>query len=160
HLYSIRFNGEGKQQLTSGAGTHAIMMGPNAKYYLESYSNISSPPRTTLHTSDGKELGVYRESDSRVAGQYDILPAELVNFKAQNGTVFYARLIRPVGFQNGGKYAVVVLVYGGPQAQGVRNAWMGADLDQVLAHDGFVVWQMDNRGSVGRGHAFETPVFR
>jgi len=53
-----------------------------------------------------------------------------------------------------------VLVYGGPGAQGVRNAWAGVDLDQVFAHAGFVVWQMDNRGSTGRGHAFETPIFR
>jgi dipeptidyl-peptidase 4 len=30
----------------------------------------------------------------------------------------------------------------------------------VLANRGFVVWQVDNRGSSGRGHAFETPVFR
>ena len=31
---------------------------------------------------------------------------------------------------------------------------------QVLAARGFVVWQMDNRGSSGRGHAFETPLYR
>jgi len=74
--------------------------------------------------------------------------------------LFYARLIRPAGFEAGKKYPVVVLVYGGPQAQGVRNTWMGADLDQVLANKGFVVWQVDNRGSFGRGHAFETPVSR
>jgi dipeptidyl-peptidase 4 len=42
----------------------------------------------------------------------------------------------------------------------VRNVWMGADLDQVLANEGFVIWQVDNRGSSGRGHAFETPVFQ
>jgi dipeptidyl-peptidase 4 len=29
----------------------------------------------------------------------------------------------------------------------------------VLAHRGFVVWQLDNRGSNGRGHAFESPVY-
>ena len=31
--------------------------------------------------------------------------------------------------------------------------------EQVLAERGFVVWQMDNRGSTGRGHAFETPIY-
>jgi dipeptidyl-peptidase-4 len=36
----------------------------------------------------------------------------------------------------------------------------GVSWDQALAHRGFLVWQMDNRGSAGRGHAFETPLFR
>jgi dipeptidyl-peptidase-4 len=33
-------------------------------------------------------------------------------------------------------------------------------MDQVFAQAGYVVWQMDNRGSANRGHAFETPVYR
>ena len=109
---------------------------------------------------DGRELGVYREANRRIAEEYEILPTELVSFRTPDGTLLYARLIRPAGFDAGKKYPAVVLVYGGPDSQGVRNAWMGADLDQVLAHEGFVVWQVDNRGSSGRGHAFETPVFR
>ena len=51
------------------------------------------------------------------------------------------------------------MVYGGPGAQSVRNAWSGANWDQVLAARGFVIWQLDNRGSTGRGHAFETPIY-
>src|SRR5262249_6629087 len=74
HFYSIGLSGEGKKQLTSGAGTHTITMGPGAKFYLENYSSASSPPRSTLHAPDGRELGVYREADRRVADQYEILP--------------------------------------------------------------------------------------
>jgi dipeptidyl-peptidase-4 len=31
--------------------------------------------------------------------------------------------------------------------------------DQVLAHKGFVIWQLDNRGSIGRGHKFESVIY-
>ena len=31
--------------------------------------------------------------------------------------------------------------------------------DQVLAHKGFVIWQLDNRGSAGRGHTFESVIY-
>jgi len=51
-------------------------------------------------------------------------------------------------------------VYGGPHAQAVRNAWPGLGMDQVFAQAGYVVWEMDNRGSANRGHGFETPVYR
>jgi dipeptidyl-peptidase 4 len=51
-------------------------------------------------------------------------------------------------------------VYGGPDEQTVVNSWAGANWAQVLASRGFVVWQLDNRGSTGRGHAFESPLYR
>jgi dipeptidyl-peptidase-4 len=159
-FYSIAMTGEGKARLSIGSGTHGIAMGPGARFYLDTFSSVASPPRTTLHAGDGKELGVYRERNKRLIEDFEILPTELVSFEGPDKTLFYARLIRPAGFEAGKKYPAVVLVYGGPQAQGVRNTWMGADLDQVLAHKGFVVWQVDNRGSFGRGHAFETPVSR
>ncbi len=56
----------------------------------------------------------------------------------------------------------MVLVYGGPGVQSVVNAWGGTDMDlaQILAARGYVVWQIDNRGSAGRGHAFESPLYR
>ena len=159
-FYSVGITGEGKRQLSSGAGTHTIAMGPGGHFYLDTYSSLSSPPRTTVHAGDGHELRVYREQNKRLADDYEILPTELVSFRTPDGTLLYARLIRPANFEAGKKYPAVVLVYGGPDSQGVRNAWMGADLDQVLANEGFVIWQVDNRGSSGRGHAFETPVFR
>jgi dipeptidyl-peptidase 4 len=159
-LYSVGIGGESQRQLSAGAGTHTIAMGPEAHFYLDTISSVSSPPRTTLHSGDGRELGVYREADRRIVDQYEILPTQLISFKGRDGTLFYARMVRPAGFDPANKYPAVVLVYGGPGAQGVRNTWNGADLDQVLAQKGFVVWQMDNRGSTGRGHAFETPIFR
>jgi len=159
-LYSIQLTGADKHQLTTGSGTHSIAMGPGAHFYLDTFSNVSSPPRTTLYSGEGRELGVYREADRRIADQYQVLPTELHSFNGPDGTLFYSRIIRPAGFDAAKKYPAIVLVYGGPGAQGVRNAWAGVDLDQVFAHAGFVVWQMDNRGSTGRGHAFETPIFR
>jgi dipeptidyl-peptidase-4 len=41
----------------------------------------------------------------------------------------------------------------------IRNAWSGVGIDQVYAHKGYVVWQCENRGIMGRGHAFETAIY-
>jgi dipeptidyl-peptidase-4 len=113
-----------------------------------------------LYTRDGDEWSVFREADQRFTDEYEVLPTEIVNVKASDGTLLYARLIKPSNFQPGEKYPAVVMVYGGPGVQEVRNSWAGATWDQVLAQRGFVIWQLDNRGSAGRGHAFETPLFR
>ena len=55
-------------------------------------------------------------------------------------------MIKPAGFRSGQKYPAIVMVYGGPHSQSVRNAWAGATWDQALAHRGFIIWQLDNRG--------------
>jgi dipeptidyl-peptidase-4 len=113
-----------------------------------------------LHAGDGTELGTYREPDRAAANEYDILPTEIVDFKTADGVTLYGRLIKPAGFQPGKKYPLVVTVYGGPGVGlPVHNSWQGISIDQVLAHKGYVVWQAENRGGMGRGHAFETAIY-
>ncbi len=160
HLYSIGLNGAGKRALSPAPGTHTISMGPTAQYYLDTFSSLTSLPRTTLHSGDGAELGVYREADRAVIDEYEVLPTEIVQFPGADGTSLYGRLIKPAGFQPGKKYPVIVAVYGGPDVGlPIHNAWPGINIDQVLAQRGYVIWQCENRGGSGRGHAFETPVY-
>ena len=158
-LYSIKLNGKDRKRISQGAGTHGISMSPSTEYYLDTFSNITQPSRRTVNTKDGAEWSVYREMDRRLTDEYEVLPTEIVTFKGSQGTLFYARLIKPANFRSGEKYPAIVMVYGGPGAQSVRNSWSGATWDQALAQRGFVIWQMDNRGSTGRGHAFESPIY-
>jgi dipeptidyl-peptidase-4 len=113
-----------------------------------------------LRNAQGDPLAVYRKADRRSLDEFDVRPTEIVEFRGKSGATFYATLIKPAGFDPAKKYPVLVNVYGGPHGQAVRNAWPGFGIDQVYAHKGYVVWQMDNRGTSGRGHAFETPVSR
>ena len=156
---SYKNSGDSPRAIAQAGGSHRISMGPGCEYFLDAHSDASSPPETTLHSADGAQLSVFRPADRAALDNYEIQPAEIVSFQATDGVRFYARLIKPAGFDPTKKYPVLVNVYGGPHAQDVRNSWEGMNLDQVYAHQGYVVWQMDNRGTSGRGHAFETPVF-
>lgn len=158
-LYAVHLDGSGRTRLSTGAGTHAVSMSPTGEYYLDTFSSLTSPPTRTVHTSDGAEWAVFRQADRKPLEEYDILPTEIVTVKASDGTVLYGRLIKPAHYDPHRKYPAVVMVYGGPGAQSVRNSWGGLSWDQALASAGFVIWQLDNRGSTGRGHAFETPIY-
>jgi dipeptidyl-peptidase-4 len=160
HLYRVGLDGSGMRQLTQAAGTHAVSMPAGCAYYLDTHSSLTALPRRALHTRDGAEWAVFAEPDRKAVEEYEILPTAIVPVKAPDGALLYARLIRPAGFLPRRKYPAVMIVYGGPHAQAVRNAWAGPSLDQVLAARGFVVWQLDNRGSAGRGHAWESAVYR
>lgn len=159
-LYSVQWDGSGKRRITTGEGNHRISMSPVGGHFLDIYSNLSSPPEATLRSADGGAIALYRPADRRALDEFDLRPTELMEFKSKDGTAFYGRLIKPAGFDPSKKYPVVVDVYGGPHVQSVRNAWPGLGMDQVFAHQGYVVWEMDNRGTSGRGHAFESSVFR
>lgn len=159
-LYRVSLDGGRPERITLAAGTHAVSMSPGGEYFVDTYSSLTRPPSTALCAADGRELAVLRPPDTRVVGEYEILPTEIVEVKAADGALLYARLIRPAGFEAGRKYPAVVAIYGGPHAQAVRNAWSGLSFDQALAHRGFVVWQLDNRGSAGRGHLWEAAIHR
>lgn len=159
-LWAVNLDGSGKTRITKNDGTHSISMSPTTQYYVDTWSNLTNPPRQTLHSSDGTEIGVYREADRRLLDEYELLPSEIVTIKGSDGTPLYAKLIKPANFQPGRKYPAIVMVYGGPGAQTIHDAWSGATWDQALAAKGFVIWALDNRGSSGRGHAFESVLFR
>jgi dipeptidyl-peptidase-4 len=131
-------------------------MSPTTAYYMDTTSNLGSPPRRTLHQSNGSQIAVYQES---VLPDVEILPSEIVKLKAGDGALLFARMIKPAGFSPDKKYPVIVMIYGGPGVQTVHNAWSGADFDQVLAQRGYLIWQLDNRGSSGRGHLWESKIY-
>jgi dipeptidyl-peptidase-4 len=158
-LYRVSLEGGAPQRLTKEAGTHGIRAAGNGAYYLDTYSSLTNPPETTLHDASGKQVAVARPADRKQLDEFDILPAEIIRLAAADGTALYAKLTKPAGFEKEKKYPVVVFVYGGPGVQAVRNSWQGLGWDQVLAHRGYVIWQLDNRGSFGRGHAFEAPIY-
>ena len=123
-------------------------MGPGP-FYLDTFSSLKDPPRTTLHSADGAELAVFRDVDRKLQ-EFEILPTEIVSFRGPDGTMLNGRLIKPAGFQPGKKYPAIVSVYGGPGVDlPVHNSWSGITMDQVYAHKGYVVWQAENRGGAG-----------
>jgi dipeptidyl-peptidase-4 len=158
-LYSVKLNGKDRSRISHQSGTHEIAMGPTAEYYLDTFSSTTEPPRSDLYSIAGETWSGFRAA-KHALDEYAVQAPEIVQVKAADGKVLYGRIIKPPNFQTGEKYPAVVMVYGGPGEQTVVNAWEGANWDQVLAAHGFVVWELDNRGSAGRGHAFETPLFR
>lgn len=92
------------------------------------------------------------------------LTREFVTVKARDGVDLHAQIVKPQDFDPRRKYGVVVHWYGGPTLQlvsnrfGTTNIFNHIERDLLYTQEGLIVWRLDNRGSLGRGHAFETPV--
>ena len=159
-VYSVAFDGSGKRRLSTAPGTHSASLSPDGAYFMDDYSSVASPARSVLCAAeDGKEIAVYREANRAPIERYDLQPVETVTVKTIDGAALFAHLIKPAGFDAAKKYPAIVTIYGGPDVQEVRNTWAGFSWSQVMAQKGFVIWQLDNRGTKGRGHAFESVIW-
>jgi dipeptidyl-peptidase-4 len=127
--------------------------------FIDSYSNASTPPRQDLYRIDGMHLANVNEDKVPELAGYNLSPVEFVQVTANDGTKLNASIIKPSDFNPAKKYPVLIGIYGGPHVQVVRNAWGGAAYlwHQIVAEKGYIIFSLDNRGSWGRGHAFELP---
>jgi dipeptidyl-peptidase 4 len=159
-LYSVSLNGGRRTLITPARGMHTVTMPrARAQYFIDLYASLTDAPRRTLHRITGDEIALLQPPDP-AAGEHVFIKPEIVEVKTRDGALLYARLMRPAGFDAAKKYPAVVMVYGGPHAQNVCECYAGLNWEQALAQRGFVVWQLDNRGTAGRGKAFETKLFR
>jgi len=86
---------------------------------------------------------------------------EFGQIEAEDGTPMNYILYKPKDLKPGQKRPSVTIVYGGPGVQRVTRSWgRGTPLAQMLAHHGFVVFQLDNRGATNHGKAFEDHLYR
>ena len=159
-LYRIAFDATGFTRLTKEAGTHAAVLAPNAAAFYDTFSNAAAPQRQDLYRADGSRITTINENKIAELGDYHLSPMEFLIVKSRDGAQLNASIIRPPDFNPQKRYPVLVYTYGGPHAQVVRNAWGGANFlwHELMAQKGYIVFSVDNRGSAGRGHAFETPL--
>jgi dipeptidyl-peptidase 4 len=160
-IYRVALDGTGFRKITAtGRGQHTPQLSPDGRYLLDTFSSVGEPPVLSLLDPDGKAVRVVKRPDSRLA-EFELGTNEEVRVSADDGARLEARLVKPADFDAAKKYPVIVFVYGGPHSQVVRDAWGATSLlDHLLASRGFLVWSVDNRGAFGRGHAWESALFR
>ncbi len=160
-LYRVSLNDKSLTRITKDAGTHSAKIAPDALTFIDTYSNAATPPRQDLYRMDGTRVAVVNEDKIPELAEYRLSPVEFVQVTADDGTKLNASIIKPPDFDAAKKYPVLISVYGGPHVQIVRNAWGGPGYlwHEILAEKGYIIFSLDNRGSWGRGHAFETPIY-
>lgn len=150
------------KQLTNAPGVHSITVSSDGNYFLDSYSNSSTPRKTLLTDSKGNELAVLLNASNPLV-DYKSCGMRLGAITADdNATQLNYRMFYPPQFDSTRKYPVVVYVYGGPHVQLVTNSWLGgADMWlYYMAQQGYIVYTVDSRGSANRGSEFEQATFR
>ncbi len=166
HFYSASLDTHDPHEvsrISSEDGLHGITMAPNASVYVDSFTSRSQPPQVALHAADGKRLAVLLQN--RLDAQHPDAPyradnsvPEIGTLTAADGQTLYYRVHKPLHFDPTKRYPAIVDVYGGPGVQRVLDNWSGSSFTQILTRAGYVVFQLDNRGTAFRGTAFQAPI--
>lgn len=144
-------------------GVHGVVMSPSSEFYVDSFSSVTQLPQVSLHTADGRTLAYLVENklnDRHPDAPYaaDNSAPEFGTLAAEDGQLLHYRIFKPRRFDPMKRYPAVVDVYGGPGVQRVLNQWTGSSFTQVLTRAGYIVFQLDNRGTASRGTAFQSPI--
>jgi dipeptidyl-peptidase-4 len=144
-------------------GLHGVMMSSDASFYVDNFNSKVQPPQISLHAADGTLLALLLEN--RLDARHPDAPylpdnsvPEIGTLTAADGQTLYYRIFKPLGFDPTRRYPAIVDVYGGPGVQRVLDNWTGSSFTQILTRAGYVVFQLDNRGSAFRGTAFQAPI--
>jgi dipeptidyl-peptidase 4 len=157
HLCSAKLDGSGFEVLTKAQpGTHESTFAENARYYIDHFSALMTPPQLAFCKVSGN-CDVFWKSKSIEA--YKLTPPQFVDFKAEDGTVLRGIIYLPAAAQ-GQKVPVLMNPYGGPHGQVVRDQWGSAGFlfNELLMRDGIAVLQVDNRGMGSRGKKFAAAI--
>lgn len=149
-LYRVGFDGKGLTRLSFGDFSHdQVSISPSGKYFITTYSNLSTPTTMALVDAKGKVVRELGNIKGENFDNYALPKAELVRVKSEDGLFdLPVSIIYPVNFDPNKKYPVLVSIYGGPNAGTVYDRWrtpMG--ITQWWAQEGLIQVSFDNRSS-------------
>lgn len=154
-IFSVQFDGSGLKALTTDEGEHMANFSDDGRHYTHMYFGPQASPSITLCEVGGACNPVWKANDEIT--EYGLRAPKYLEFKADDGTVLYGRLLLPPDAPAGGKIPLIINIYGGPAAQMVRKDVPSA-FDEILARKGFAIFAVDNRGTPGRDRKFQTAI--
>jgi dipeptidyl-peptidase-4 len=155
HIYSVKLDGSDVKNLTPEEGIHTANFSDDAKHYTQMSYGPQAPPTLSLCGLDGTCHPIWKANDE--IAEYGLRVPNFLEFKAEDGTTLYGRLLLPPESTVSGKIPVIVNVYGGPAGQTVRKG-VPDPFDEILSRKGFAIFSVDNRGTPGRDRKFQTAI--
>ncbi|WP_452225110.1 S9 family peptidase [Lacinutrix chionoecetis] len=158
-VYAITLDGTNKKRLTKNTGTNNADFSADFTYFINTFSNATTPPKYTLNKASNGEVikNIKDNSDlANTVSDYKISEKEFSTINV-NGNDLNMWLIKPANFDATKEYPLFMYQYSGPGSQQVANRWHSANdyWYQMLAQKGYIVACVDGRGTGLKGAEFK-----
>ena len=163
-----KIDGKGKKtRLTPDKGTSHARFSTGCKYYINTWSDMSTPYLVTRHDASGKQLGVIEDNAEvkQSALEYGLPAKEQFSFQTVDGTTLYGWMVKPADADESHPCPVILYQYSGPGSNEVLNEWgagfyPGAAFEALLTQKGYAVAVVDGRGTGRRGADFKKQTYK
>jgi len=163
-VYSVRGNGKNKRRLTTKLGQNTADFSADFTYFVNAFSNASTPPEYTLHDAlNGKKVKDILNNQGLISKLEDYrINSKEFSTIAINGNELNMWMIKPHDFDPTKKYPLFMTQYSGPGSQKVSNSWMDTNdyWFQMLANEGYIVVCVDGRGTGYKGADFKKVTYK
>jgi dipeptidyl aminopeptidase/acylaminoacyl peptidase len=166
NLYKVNVDGSGFTQLTSDPGdVENLRITPDGDYLFYEHSYINLP--NELYKFDMRSL-IQTQITNTISPKFSqvnwVLP-ELVNFNnEEDGHLLYGFVYKPKDFNPKKKYPLICFVHGSGYLQNVTNGFSpyrdNFMVNTYLVSQGFIVLEVDFRGSLGYGKEHRNKTYR
>ena len=165
HLYRMPVAGGARERLTTVKGGHTAVLSPDGTMLADVFSTANRPPELfVMQARPGATMAQLTTSATADWLAFAWKAPEIVMIPASDGVQVPARIYRPadMGAQPNG--AGVLFVHGAGYLHNVHNYWSSYAREYMfnhyLASKGYVVLDIDYRGSAGYGRDWRTAVYR
>jgi dipeptidyl aminopeptidase/acylaminoacyl peptidase len=147
HLYRVNLDGTGLKLLDPGDASHTSAVSDNGRYFINTYSQVNTAPRSELFDAAGLKLADLEQTDVTALTDAGFRFPEPFNVKADDGvTDLFGVMYRPFDFDPEKRYPIIAYVYPGPQTESVSKTFSPRSQSMTLAQMGFIVIEVGNRG--------------
>ena len=164
-LHRMAVTGGALEKITSKTGKHTAVVSPDGQLVADVYSYVNRPPDLfLLRNRPGAEMSQLTTSPSAEWLSFPWIVPELVMIPASDGAQVPAHIYKPSDMKAQSNGAAVIFVHGAGYLHNVGNFWSEYPreymFNQLLASKGYVVLDLDYRGSDGYGRDWRTAIYR
>ncbi len=148
HCYRVGLDGRNLLRITNGPGVHNVSISPGGSYFIDTWSNITTPGEIIAYDRRGRMIREIHRFEQQVFDPSKHSKPEFIRIKTADGLFDMPALITyPVNFDPSVKYPVIFRIYGGPDSKNISgNRWQGEN-PSWDSQNGIITFTVDHRAS-------------
>ncbi|MBO7192553.1 MAG: DPP IV N-terminal domain-containing protein [Bacteroidales bacterium] len=163
-LYKVDKKGVVTSLTDPAYNTTGVSFSPDGKYFVASYSNVTTPTKIAVFPASGKNLRTGKVIADLQGPDYDASKyalGQLVSMTTPDGFTLPGMLVLPRNFDPSKKYPVHVDIYGGPDTPLVRDRWTTpSEANQWYSENGIIQITVDPRAAGHNGREGLDMIYR
>jgi dipeptidyl aminopeptidase/acylaminoacyl peptidase len=142
------------EKLTTGRQTVSnVSLGADGNLTMLAGSTTQTPE---VHALEGGKLRKLTKVNDDLLAQLQLATTEDFTSTSKDGTVVNGLIVKPASYTAGKKYPTLLIIHGGPNGQDDHSFTFD---NEFYAANGYVVLNINYRGSSGRGSAFQKAIY-